>query len=382
VDLPAPLARRRSSPPRQLVALYREELAFVWRALFRLGVPRADCDDATQDVFVTAHRRWSTLRDGERRRAWLFGIVRRVAWRHRRTRARHDRRVEALGRTPAPGVDHQHELTRREAWRALAAFLDTLDEQKRAVFVLGELEELGRTEIGAALGINANTAYSRLQAARRAFLAHFAGYDDDHVANLLAQATIATEMPPETARRTWAAILLVVGVPTKTTAMTTIAWAAGAIAIASSVTAVAAWPEPDGTAEVASVDPGPLTGLAVPRVEPVTTVEIPRGTVPAPSTEPPSVLAEPRVVERRATRSATRDEPETVDDEVAVLVAARDALRRGELREARRHLDDHRASFGNGAALPDVRAQIERDLAAAQIDPPATGDSIPVEHDP
>jgi RNA polymerase sigma-70 factor, ECF subfamily len=381
VDLPAPLARRHSGPRRELVALYREELAFVWRALLRLGVPRSDCDDATQDVFVTAHRRWSTLRDGERRRAWLFGIVRRVAWRHRRTRARHDRRVEALGRTSAPGVDLEDELTRREAWRALAAFLDTLDEQKRAVFVLGELEELGRTEIGAALGINANTAYSRLQAARRAFLAHFAGYDDDHVANLLAQATIATEMPPDTARRTWAAIMLVVGVPTKTTTMTAIVWAASALAIASSVTAVATWPEHDENAEIASVDPGPLTGVAAPRVEPDTTAEIARGTVPALDTEPQSMLAEPRVVERPATRSS-RDEPETVDDEVAVLVAARDALRRGDLREARRHLDDHRTSFGDGAALPDVREQIERDLAAAQIDPPATGDSISVEHNP
>ena len=47
--------------------------------------------------------------------------------------------------------------------------LGTLDEDKRNVFVLHELEQLGIPEVAEALGINLNTAYSRLRAARAAF---------------------------------------------------------------------------------------------------------------------------------------------------------------------------------------------------------------------
>jgi RNA polymerase sigma-70 factor (ECF subfamily) len=45
--------------------------------------------------------------------------------------------------------------------------LDGLDEAKREVFVLAELEELSAPEIAQALGINLNTVYSRLRAARQ-----------------------------------------------------------------------------------------------------------------------------------------------------------------------------------------------------------------------
>jgi RNA polymerase sigma-70 factor (ECF subfamily) len=44
--------------------------------------------------------------------------------------------------------------------------LDTLDLDRRAVFVLHELDELSMPEIAAALSIPLNTAYSRLRLAR------------------------------------------------------------------------------------------------------------------------------------------------------------------------------------------------------------------------
>ena len=48
----------------------------------------------------------------------------------------------------------------------LDAILDELDESKRAVFVLYELEELPMAEVAAAVGCPLQTAYSRLHSAR------------------------------------------------------------------------------------------------------------------------------------------------------------------------------------------------------------------------
>ena len=47
--------------------------------------------------------------------------------------------------------------------------LDELDDEKRAVLVLAELEQMSAPDIAEALGINLNTAYARLRAARQQF---------------------------------------------------------------------------------------------------------------------------------------------------------------------------------------------------------------------
>jgi RNA polymerase sigma-70 factor (ECF subfamily) len=51
----------------------------------------------------------------------------------------------------------------------LQQVLDGLDEKKRAVLVLVELEGLSSPEIAKILGIGLNTVYSRLRAAREDF---------------------------------------------------------------------------------------------------------------------------------------------------------------------------------------------------------------------
>ena len=56
-----------------------------------------------------------------------------------------------------------------EALRQLDALLDELDEDKRVVFVLAELEQMSVPEIAQTLNVNVNTVYSRLRAARMTF---------------------------------------------------------------------------------------------------------------------------------------------------------------------------------------------------------------------
>ena len=67
----------------------------------------------------------------------------------------------------SPGPLEQAE--RAQAARTLHALLDRLDDTKRAVFVMAELEQMTSPEIADAIGIPTNTVYSRLRAARREF---------------------------------------------------------------------------------------------------------------------------------------------------------------------------------------------------------------------
>ena len=147
-------------------ALFHEHAAFAWRLLRRLGVADADTDDVCQEVFLTVHRRLPDFEGRSSTRTWVYGICIRVAADYRkRTRSR---REVPSPRPPERAVDARQEddVALREARALLDRVLDGLDDDKRAAFVLYEIEELPLREVALALGCPLQTAYSRLQAAR------------------------------------------------------------------------------------------------------------------------------------------------------------------------------------------------------------------------
>ena len=148
-------------------AIYEEHFDFVWRTLFHLGVPRSSLDDAVQDVFVVVHRRLGDFEARSTLRTWIFGIARRVVRDHRESTR--ERPAESA---PEPASDESGSpfelVARAQAARALTALLARLDDEKREAFVLAEIEELPVPEVAEALGINLNTAYARVRAARLA----------------------------------------------------------------------------------------------------------------------------------------------------------------------------------------------------------------------
>lgn len=149
-------------------ALYRREMAFVWRVLRYHGVPEETVEDAVQDVFVIVHRRWKDWPEEDREarpRAWLFGIARRVASLRRRTSARHERRVRELPE-PAPERPLDDRAADREALAMLDRALAALDEDTRMVFMLAQLEGMTAPAIAASTGAKVNTVYWRLRTAR------------------------------------------------------------------------------------------------------------------------------------------------------------------------------------------------------------------------
>lgn len=151
--------------------LYRDHFEFVYRNLRRLGVRDASVDDAVQEVYLVVLRQIGRYQPGTHPRAWLFAIASRVASNQRRGQRRRGHAVPLqhdILHSPAKGPYER--TVRAEARELLHAFLDSLDEDKRNVFVMAELEQMTAAEIGQALGVNANTVAARLRAARRALV--------------------------------------------------------------------------------------------------------------------------------------------------------------------------------------------------------------------
>jgi RNA polymerase sigma-70 factor (ECF subfamily) len=169
LSLEAPQAPR--GVARGFEDLYGRYFDFVWRSLRRLGVPPALVEDATQDSFVVVHRRISDLRPDASEKAWLFGIAIRVARDYRRTQRRKGTTSIDTDTATSSDLGPFERTAKAEAGRVLERFLVSLEDDKRAVFVMAELEGMTAPEISDASGTNLNTVYSRLRGARERFVA-------------------------------------------------------------------------------------------------------------------------------------------------------------------------------------------------------------------
>lgn len=150
--------------------LYRRYFDFAWRSLRRLSVHPSSIEDAAQDTFIVLHRKLDALRPEASPKAFVFAIALRVANDYRRS----------ARRKPASSLDDEsfasgratpfEDTANAQAARLLECFLDSIDEQRRAVFVLVELEGMTAPEVSEALRVNLNTVYTRLRSARQRFV--------------------------------------------------------------------------------------------------------------------------------------------------------------------------------------------------------------------
>ena len=151
--------------------IHDEYADFVWRSLQRLGVRESDLEDALQEVFIVVHRKLDTFDGSSRVSTWLYGICLRVASANRnRAHVRRER--------PTPefedSIDNDHAnpeaaFATLEERQRLMDVLDTLAPEKRAVFVMFEIEGVPAVEIAEILGVPVGTVYSRLSTARTEF---------------------------------------------------------------------------------------------------------------------------------------------------------------------------------------------------------------------
>lgn len=144
----------------------------AFRVLRRLGVQDAEIDDALQTVLLAADRRFDDLGTQQELKAYVCAACANVARDLGRTRARQSARsaeLEELAKAPAADPGPDDVLDRKQALELVHRVLESMDEERRVVFVLYELEELTTQQIADHVGIPAGTVASRLRKAREEF---------------------------------------------------------------------------------------------------------------------------------------------------------------------------------------------------------------------
>lgn len=181
------LARRATKPNVNLdvTQLHDEYADFVWRSLQRLGVDLGSLEDALQDVFMVVHRRLDSYDGTAKMSTWLFGICLRVASAYRK-RAYLKHELASLEdndqKDEAPRADPEQNALRREAEQRLEQGLSAMALERRAVFVMFEIEGMPTNAIAEILGIPKGTVHSRLHKAREEFAAALSRQEEAHQA--------------------------------------------------------------------------------------------------------------------------------------------------------------------------------------------------------
>ncbi|WP_437484952.1 RNA polymerase sigma factor [Sorangium sp. So ce1014] len=164
-----------ASPRPSFEEVYQTLFPYVLVVLWRLGVASRDLHDVAHEVFLVVHRR---LKDHDPRlslKSWVAGISAHVALRHRQL-ARNQRELLALDDAEPieladPGLDAERRVAQAETQRIVRELIQRIESERRAVFVLYDLEGSDMRDIAQALQIPVNTAWDRLRRARNEFTA-------------------------------------------------------------------------------------------------------------------------------------------------------------------------------------------------------------------
>ena len=154
-----------------LIRKYRKIVhAFVWRKIGDFHY----AEEITQDTFLRAYRKLSSLRDPNRFDKWLNVIANRLClnWIKRKKPE-----MQSLEETPMEEIEasaYTHYVSEKQEIEAteylyeiVKKLLEKLPEGERTVMTLYYLGEMTTKEISRFLGVSVNTITSQLQRARK-----------------------------------------------------------------------------------------------------------------------------------------------------------------------------------------------------------------------
>ena len=157
-----------------LVEKYQKSVhALAWRKIGDFHY----AEEITQDTFLRAYQKLSTLKDPSQFLRWLCVIANRLCLNWLRKHKKHEKQLQSLEDTPmeevAESVYARYALEQRETeateqrFEIVEQLLEKLPEGERTVVTLYYLGEMTTTEISKFLGVSAKAIRVRLYRARK-----------------------------------------------------------------------------------------------------------------------------------------------------------------------------------------------------------------------
>lgn len=148
---------------------------FVWRRINDFHI----AEEITQDTFLKAHQKLTTLKDSHRFEAWLYRIATRQCVLYQRKKRIQTQSLEGTNIRLIEKTTYSQYITKEQAKAStqiqrdiVQKLLKCLSKSQRTLVTLHYLQEMTCKEIGCLLGISENTIKSRLHRARQQLKQH------------------------------------------------------------------------------------------------------------------------------------------------------------------------------------------------------------------
>ena len=158
----------------QLADQFHED---VFRMVYYRMRSRVDAEDITQDVFLKAFQKISSIKDPAKFRSWIFSItLNRIRDFQRKKRFRslfkmEDENIEShpIEETGRDQPDALEQVLKKDFWRQIGLILKKLPQMEREVFLLRFFDHLSIKEIAGVLKKNESTIKTHLYRALAKF---------------------------------------------------------------------------------------------------------------------------------------------------------------------------------------------------------------------
>lgn len=150
------VAQAQSGDKEAFGLIFEQHHRFIYKFIYAMLGDHALAEELTQETFLGAYKNLHSLREESALKTWLCSIAKNTVYKSFRSRKKEgtqsDEEVETLDlvdyKTPAPDDN----LVNKELNSLIGAALAKLDEDKRAVFILKEIQQLSYNEISEITG--------------------------------------------------------------------------------------------------------------------------------------------------------------------------------------------------------------------------------------
>jgi RNA polymerase sigma-70 factor (ECF subfamily) len=136
--------------------IFEHHSRFIYKFIYAMLGDQSLAEELTQETFLGAYKGIHSLRGEAQLKTWLCGIAKNVVYKSFRSNRKEGMKsgdeIESLDVVDKKNLPPDHEFLSKELNQKISSALARLDEDKRLVFTLKELQNLSYQEISEITG--------------------------------------------------------------------------------------------------------------------------------------------------------------------------------------------------------------------------------------
>ena len=150
------IARARAGEREAFGVIFEQHSRFVYKFIYAMLGDASAAEELKQETFLAAYRSVQNLRDETKLKTWLCGIAKNLVYKFLRARRKEGinsgAEIESLALADHKIIQPDRDFLSKELNYTIRAALAELDDDKRLVFTLKELQHLSYKEISEITG--------------------------------------------------------------------------------------------------------------------------------------------------------------------------------------------------------------------------------------